>query len=118
MSCDHDFGDDKCPKCGVDLLPDGCGYQGYEFGAANYPDSICYGGRLWDADNCNSDGNLFEPGEYIPCPMCNRNGAVDYWADRNRLGGTSAKEARKAARSLVDDIRANRKIAAEEAAKK
>jgi hypothetical protein len=88
-------------------LTAGCGYQGYEFGA-NYPDSMCCGGRLYDCDNCDSNGNLYEPDESIPCPMCHPRKAVDYWTDRNRLGGVSEAKARAAAKSLVADIRKNR----------
>jgi hypothetical protein len=53
-----------------------CNYQGYEFGAGRYPDSVCMDGRLFDADNCDDKGNLYEPMEEIPCPMCNEKGAV------------------------------------------
>lgn len=107
MSCDHEFGAEVCPKCGIELLPDGCGYQGYEFGA-NYPDSICYGGRLWNADLCDGEGNLLEPGEYIPCPMCHRKEAIAHWAGVNRNSGMKREQAQAAAKSLVDDIRNNR----------
>ena len=86
-----------------------CNYQGYEFGAGSYPDSICIEGRLFDADNCDSEGALYDPLEEIPCPMCREKDAIDYWANRFHLGGTSKKESRKAARSLVADIRKNRK---------
>lgn len=54
-----------------------CSYQGYEFGAS-YPDSICMDGRLYDADDCDDNGNLYEPTEDIPCPMCREKDAVDY----------------------------------------
>ena len=37
-------------------LPKGSGYQSCEFGARSYPDSLCSGGRLFDADDCDSDG--------------------------------------------------------------
>jgi len=30
-----------------------CDYQGYEFGAGHYPDSVCIEGRLFDADACD-----------------------------------------------------------------
>jgi len=46
-----------------------CNYQGYEFGAS-YPDSMCMDGQLYDADACDGHGNVYEPMEYIPCPMC------------------------------------------------
>lgn len=79
----------------------GCGYQGYEFGAS-YPDSSCSNGRLLDMDAC--DGNIvYEPSEYIPCPMCDRDGAIEYHA-YSRFEGDIGKAA-----ALVDDIRNNRK---------
>lgn len=43
----------------VPQLPDGCGYEGSDFGAS-YPDSKCFGGRLYDLDNCDDEGNLYE----------------------------------------------------------
>ena len=86
-----------------------CNYQGYEFGAS-YPDSVCIDGKLFDADNCDNDGNLYDPGEDIPCPMCDEAGAVEYWTERNRMGGGSRKASNKAARSLVADIRSNRGV--------
>lgn len=89
-------------------LPEGCGYQGYEFGAS-YPDSICFGGRLYDADNCDGRGNYFEPEENIPCPMCHPRKATAYWAERNLFGGLDELDAKAAAHSLVSDIRRNRK---------
>lgn len=87
-------------------LPGGCGYQGYEFGA-RYPDSICVGGRLLDADDCDSNGNLYDREEDIPCPMCRRADAVKWWAE-NRFEG-SHKDRMKWARALVADIINNRK---------
>lgn len=87
-----------------------CNYQGYEFGAGSYPDSVCIDGKLYDADACDDEGNLYEPGEDIPCPMCNPNGAVKYWSARNRCGGSSRSTASRNARSLVADIRANRGV--------
>jgi hypothetical protein len=47
----------------------GCRYQGFEFGAG-YVDSVCIKGQLFDADNCDDKGNLYEPMDYIPCPIC------------------------------------------------
>jgi RecJ-like exonuclease len=87
-----------------------CNYSGYEFGAGNYPDSVCIDGKLYDADDCDDEGNLYEPGEDIPCPMCEPKGAVKYWAARNRCGGSSQRAASRNARSLVADIRANRGV--------
>lgn len=90
----------------MEMLPEGCGYQGYEFGAP-YPDSLCCGGRLYDADNCDGDGNLYEPMDDIPCPMCDPEGAVK-WHTGTFSDGTY-RERRKAARALVADIRRNRR---------
>lgn len=58
----------KAKKPDPPMLPDGCGYMGYEFGAG-YIDSQCFGGRLYDLDNCDGD-MLYEPGDYLPCPKC------------------------------------------------
>lgn len=92
----------------IPQLPEGCGYQGYEFGAGRYPDSICFGGRLYDADDCDGEGNYYEPSEDVPCPMCKPHEAVQYWAGQNLSGGLSKREATIAARSLVESIRKNR----------
>lgn len=88
-----------------------CGYQGYEFGAGTYPDSICVDGRLFDADNCDDTGGLYAPIESIPCPICHPEKAVRYWTAQNQSNGVSLKTARKAARSLVADIRERRGVA-------
>lgn len=50
-------------------LPAGCGYMGYDFGAG-YIDSECFGGQLYDLDNCDEPGTLNEPHDYYPCPQC------------------------------------------------
>lgn len=85
-----------------------CGYQGYEFGAP-YPDSICVDGRLYDADNCDDNGALYEPGDDIPCPMCYPKAAIAYWKQQNLMGTRGSKRnAARAARSLVRNIRMNR----------
>ena len=54
------------------VMADGCDYQGYEFGA-NYLDSVCINGYLWDADSgeMGPDGWLYDSGGEIPCPQCN-----------------------------------------------
>ena len=89
-------------------LPAGCGYQGYEFGAA-YPDSLCCGGRLYDCDDCDDKGNLYEPAENIPCPMCHPRKAVEYYIQQNISSGVDQEAATIGAKSLVADIRRNRK---------
>ena len=90
-----------------------CDYKGYEFGAGSYPDSICVDGRLFDADNCDDAGNLHEPTEDIPCPMCHEAEAIAYWKDRFECGGESAEDAETSAKSLVADIRRNREHGSE-----
>jgi hypothetical protein len=92
----------------IPQLPEGCGYQGYEFGAA-YPDSLCCGGKLYDADACDDRGNLYEPLEDIPCPMCHPKKAVEYWTQQNLNAGKPLIRASALARCLVADIRKNRK---------
>ena len=51
-----------------------CDYQGYEFGAGVYPDSVCMKGYLHDADDCDDKGAIYlHPDEvHIPCPKCNK----------------------------------------------
>lgn len=67
-----------------------CNYQGYEFGAS-YPDSVCIDGRLWDADNCDIDGALYEPNDNIPCPVCHPLQYIShrqyYWSDGSFVHG-------------------------------
>ena len=76
----------------------GCGYQGYEYGAGRYPDSICVDGFLFDADHCDEHGNLYEPDEDMPCPICDKKAAIRFWRERGN----------KHAKQLVEDIRRNR----------
>ena len=61
----------------------GCDYQGQEFGAHNYPDSVCVEGYLWDADSgeATDDGWMYDSGGDIPCPKCNREEYDEYHAD-------------------------------------
>lgn len=61
----------------IPMLPAGCGYRGREFGA-NYLDSECFGGQLYDMDDCDDDGLIYEPGEYLPCPKCR----MEDWFER------------------------------------
>lgn len=82
-------------------LPKGCGYQGFEFGAASYPDSLCCGGRLYDIDECESD----EPTEDFPCPICREREAFEYWFDRFTLGGEEPTSAWESAENVMASIR-------------
>lgn len=71
-------------------LPAGCGYIGFDFGAS-YEDSQCYGGRLYDLDNC--DGSLlYEPLEYIPCPQCQHSAWLETFKDSVECAGYEAAE--------------------------
>jgi hypothetical protein len=97
-----------------------CNYQGYEFGAGRYPDSVCIDGFLHDADRCDDDGNVHLNDEAIPCPICDRQGAIDWWygswenssepGDDRPWDVINAEHMTRAV-SLVDDIRKNRGIA-------
>jgi len=75
-----------------------CDYQGKEFGA-NYLDSVCIDGFLWDADSCDEPGGPLYSGGDIPCPQCNHEewlsrfqGVVEAKGGRAALGG-NGKEA-------------------------
>lgn len=90
-----------------------CKYQGYEFGAGRYPDSYCVDGVLHDADS----DYLNE--ENIPCPICNRQGAIEWWyhgwegscePDDDRPDEVINAEHMERAIGLVDYIRKNRGI--------
>jgi len=97
-----------------------CGYQGYEFGAGSYPDSVCIDGVLFDADACDVNGNLFDTERHIPCPMCRPAEAIEYWTEQNSSSWEDDEDqedeaahdarARAAAVSLVTDIRRNRGV--------
>lgn len=90
-----------------------CNYLGYEFGAGRYPDSYCIDGFLHDAD---SD---YLNDEAVPCPMCDREAAIQWWFNRwkdmsevsdERGWDEINAEHLASATSLVDDIRKNRGI--------
>lgn len=88
-----------------------CDYQGYEFGAGSYPDSVCIDGRLLDADNCDADGNLYDNEEDIPCPMCRPDEAVKWWVEQSSgFEDTGDGDALSAAMARVDNIRAERGV--------
>lgn len=72
-------------------LSTGCGYSGHEFGAS-YPDSVCVNGQLYDADNCDENGNLYEPHVYIPCPECNHKEWLENQREDIQEQGWLAKE--------------------------
>jgi hypothetical protein len=89
-----------------------CGYQGYEFGAG-YLDSTCIDGWLYDADNCDADGNLYGNEGDHPCPGCQPLVAMQRYADSNLSSwdpddGDEPRSPRYNAWHLVMDIRRNR----------
>ena len=43
----------------------------FPYFGASYPDACCINGYLYDMDDCDDHGNLYEPGEKHPCPFCN-----------------------------------------------
>ncbi len=53
-----------------------CDYEGHDFGA-NYIDTCCIDGYLWDLDSCDEPGGpLFDGGD-MPCPKCNTLGYLE-----------------------------------------
>lgn len=78
----------------IPQLPAGCGYEGRDFGAS-YIDSKCYGGKLYDLDNCDDRGNLFEPLDYIACPQCQHESWRERFEDQVESQGYEAAEAGK-----------------------
>ena len=66
-----------------------CDYQGYEFGAGSYPDSVCIDGYLWDADSGDAcdDGWCYTLGGEIPCPQCNAKAHAEITATTNNAVG-------------------------------
>ncbi|MGL4265166.1 MAG: hypothetical protein ACRCTX_26380 [Afipia sp.] len=88
-----------------------CDYQGHEFGAGSYPDSVCIDGRLFDADNCDGDGNLYENEEDIPCPICRPTEAVQWWVEQSSSFEDSRDgDALCAATARVENIRSARGV--------
>lgn len=81
----------------------GCGYQGYEFGAG-YLDSLCQGGWLQDMDSEHDSREV----DYKPCPQCCQIQAMDYYHEQMRTEWRPKKSPVWAAWHLVMDIRRNR----------
>lgn len=44
----------------------------FPFFGARYPDARCVDGYLFDLDDCDSNGNLYDLGYDVPCPFCNK----------------------------------------------
>ena len=82
-------------------LQTGCGYQGYEFGSRDIPDSICCGGRLLEIDDCDGKISSDHGSEEIPCPVCREQDAVAYWADEFIVAGEEPASAMETALNFV-----------------
>lgn len=81
----------------------GCGYQGYEFGA-RYLDSLCQGGWLQDMDSEYDSRD----GDYKPCPQCRQTEAMDYYRQQLQVSYRPGRSGLYDAWHLVMDIRRNR----------
>lgn len=53
----------------------------FPFFGATYPDAGCIDGQLYDLDKCDDKGNLYEPGEYWPCPFCKTEEFIKQYAE-------------------------------------
>ena len=47
------------------------------FFGARYPDASCIDGNLYDLDDCDAEGNLYERYEYNPCPFCRKDEFIE-----------------------------------------
>ena len=70
----------------------GCDYSGCDFGA-NYPDSCCIDGYLWDLDSCDEPGGPLSCGGDIPCPECNHEEWLEYRREEVEEKGYEAAQA-------------------------
>ena len=53
----------------------------FPFFGARYPDATCIDGYLYDMDDCDDHGNLYEPAEQFPCPFCNWDEFKEKWGE-------------------------------------
>lgn len=86
----------------------GCGYQGYEFGARNSPDSICCGGLLVEIDVCDAEGKSDCALDEIPCPVCREQESIGYWIEQFIVAGEEPGRASETARKIVAANRESR----------
>ena len=49
----------------------------FPFFGATYPDARCIDGNLYDLDDCDYVGNLYDYGDYNPCPFCRKNEFIE-----------------------------------------
>jgi len=64
----------------------------FPFFGAKYPDARCIDGQLYDLDKCDDKGNLYEMGEYWPCPFCNTREFVKTYAEYKDMKQKDVKE--------------------------
>ena len=53
----------------------------FPFFGAPYPDARCINGYLFDMDKCDEVGNLYDNGEKIPCPFCNKEEFIECFGE-------------------------------------
>lgn len=53
----------------------------FPYFGASYPDACCIDGYLYDLDDCDVDGCLYERHEKHPCPFCNWDEFKDTWGE-------------------------------------
>lgn len=68
-----------------------CDFHEPYFGAS-YPDACCIDGELWDEDSYDSSTDSLTSGGEIPCPQCNHEAFLEYFADEYRDDGAIAHE--------------------------
>ncbi len=64
----------------------------FPFFGANYPDARCIDGQLHDMDKCDKDGNLYVMNEDVPCPFCNGEEFVKWYAQYYGVKWVKARE--------------------------
>ncbi len=60
---------------------DECDYTGFDFGA-DYEDSSCIKGKLYNLDNCDDNGNLYDDEDTPDCPHCAGTGFMRFPHER------------------------------------
>jgi hypothetical protein len=75
------------------------GCPDFPFFGATYPDATCVDGQLYDLDKCDQDHNLYEMGEYWPCPFCKTEAFIKTYAE---YSGKKYMEVRQMVKSLKE----------------
>ena len=71
----------------------------FPFFGAKYPDACCVDGRLFDLDECDDKGNLYEPSDYWPCPFCRTEAFIKQYAE---YSGKKYKDVRQMVKALKE----------------